>query len=79
MRGKASRGLWSEPLQVHFHLAVDQAAADAEDTVAEDRGARAGGIEETSGDGFELRVVEFVLGGGGGVVRSAYGSCQFVV
>ena len=70
---------WKRKLQIDFHLAVDEAAADAEDPVAEDRRSRAGGIEETSGDGFELGVVEFVLGGGGGVVRSAYGSCQFVV
>ena len=71
---EVSGGGWS--LQIDFHLAVDQAAADAEDPVAEDRGSRAGGIEETSGDGFELGVAEFVLGGRGGV-RSAHGSNWF--
>ena len=51
--------------QIQFHLGVDQAAADAEHAVAEDGGAE-GGIEEATGDGFELGVVQFVGGWSGG-------------
>ena len=48
--------------EIQFHLGVDQAAADAEHAVAEDGGSE-GGVEETTGDGFELGVVEFVRSG----------------
>ena len=51
--------------QIQFHLGVDQAAADAEHPIAEDGGAE-GGVEEATGDGFELGVVQFVGGRNGG-------------
>ena len=49
--------------QIQFHLGVDQSATDTEHAVAEAGGAERGikettGIEETTGDGFEITTLK---------------------